>query len=198
MIADSIQTALGPELTEAVQLALQQHSPTGKPLELVAGNDGSYVPAEKYRSLKKQAGQSEALLSVAAAALKELGGSGSSDTLEQDLRQLAETMQQLQSSKNEETQRFIKTAALRQELMSRVHDPADLLPYFELEELELLQDGRLKPGWDKPLSALQQAKPYLFLAAESPAAVPQLTGARPAQPPAQRKSEEKQAGPTIF
>ena len=48
MIAEGSKTALGADLAGQVEAALKGKGKDGKDMDLVVGNDGSYVPADKY------------------------------------------------------------------------------------------------------------------------------------------------------
>ena len=49
MIIEGIKNLLGEDLTKQVETALKGKGKDGKDVDLVIGNDGSFVPAEKYR-----------------------------------------------------------------------------------------------------------------------------------------------------
>ena len=48
MIIEGIKTNLGDELSAQVEAALKGKGKDGKDVDLVIGNDGSFVPADKY------------------------------------------------------------------------------------------------------------------------------------------------------
>ena len=48
MIIEGIKNLLGEDLTKQVETALKGKGKDGKDVDLVIGNDGSFVPAEKY------------------------------------------------------------------------------------------------------------------------------------------------------
>lgn len=48
MITESIKTLLGADLTRQVEEALKGKGKDGKDVDLVVGNDGSFVPADKF------------------------------------------------------------------------------------------------------------------------------------------------------
>ena len=50
MITEGIRTALGEELAKQVEEALKGKGKDGKDLDLVVGNDGSYVPVDKFNT----------------------------------------------------------------------------------------------------------------------------------------------------
>lgn len=53
MILETIKNLLGEELTKQVETALKGKGKDGKDVDLVIGNDGSYVPATKFDEEKK-------------------------------------------------------------------------------------------------------------------------------------------------
>ena len=59
MIHESIKKLLGEDLTKQVEEALKGKGKDGKDVDLVIGNDGSYVPADKYEALKSQSASAE-------------------------------------------------------------------------------------------------------------------------------------------
>ena len=67
MISESIKTLLGDELTAQVETALQGKGKDGKDVDLVVGNDGTFVPADKYDGEKRRATSAENALKKAAA-----------------------------------------------------------------------------------------------------------------------------------
>lgn len=76
MITEGIRTALGEELAKQVEEALKGKGKDGKDLDLVVGNDGSYVPADKFNTATSGKSTAEAALKAAAEALKGIGGTG--------------------------------------------------------------------------------------------------------------------------
>ena len=48
MIIEGIKSLLGDELSAQVEAALKGKGKDGKDVDLVIGNDGSFVPADKY------------------------------------------------------------------------------------------------------------------------------------------------------
>ena len=50
MISESIKTLLDDELTAQVENVLKGKGKDGKDVDLVVGNDGTFVPADKYES----------------------------------------------------------------------------------------------------------------------------------------------------
>ena len=54
MITDNIKALLGDELAQQVETALKGKGKNGTDLDLVAGNDGSYIPTDAYTQLEGQ------------------------------------------------------------------------------------------------------------------------------------------------
>ena len=48
MITESVKTILGADLSSQVEAALKGKGKDGKDVDLVVGNDGTFVPADKY------------------------------------------------------------------------------------------------------------------------------------------------------
>ena len=62
MIIEGIKNLLGEDLTKQVETALKGKGKDGKDVDLVIGNDGSFVPAEKYNGANS--GKTSAEVSV--------------------------------------------------------------------------------------------------------------------------------------
>ena len=73
---EKIKELLGEELAGQVEAALKGKGKDGRDIDLVIGNDGSYVPAEKVETERQARTSAETALKNAAAALKGVGGSG--------------------------------------------------------------------------------------------------------------------------
>lgn len=98
MIFESIKTLLGDELTAQVETALKGKGKDGKDVDLVVGNDGTFVPADKYEGEKRRATSAENALKKAAEAVKDLGGSGDPTKLEEDAGKAKTTIETLKTS----------------------------------------------------------------------------------------------------
>mgnify|MGYP002796962192 FL=1 len=181
MIIESVKPLLGEELSAQVAEALKGKGKDGKDVDLVVGNDGSYVPAEKYDGEKRRAASAETALRAAADAVKELGGSGDPAKLADDAKAAKSTIDTLKTDHRKELARIQKDTAVRMALAGRVHDPADVLGLLDLEKIQIGEDGGLKTDLEGLLKPIQEAKPYLFKPDQEPAQPP-LKGAQPAQP----------------
>ena len=78
---EKIKELLGEELAGQVEAALKGKGKDGRDIDLVIGNDGSYVPAEKVETERQARTSAETALKNAAAALKGVGGSGDPATM---------------------------------------------------------------------------------------------------------------------
>ena len=104
MIIDGIKTLLGEELTANVEAALKGKGKDGKDIELVIGNDGSYVPAEKYNGANSGKTSAENALNAAAEALKEIGGSGDPAKIAEDVKTAQTKLEDLRHNMKAEIQ----------------------------------------------------------------------------------------------
>ena len=84
MIIEGIKNLLGEDLTKQVETALKGKGKDGKDVDLVIGNDGSFVPAEKYNGANSGKTSAENALKAAAEALKAIGGSGDPAKIAED------------------------------------------------------------------------------------------------------------------
>lgn len=180
MIIESIKTLLGEELSAQVEEALKGKGKDGKDLDLVVGNDGSYVPAEKYDGEKRRAASAETALKSAADALKNLGGSGDPAKLAEDVATAKGTIETLKTDHKKEIAKIQKDTAVRMALTGQVHDPADVLGLLDLEKIQVGEDGALKTDLAGLLKPIRENKPYLFKPQEPQQ--PPLKGAQPAPP----------------
>lgn len=179
MIAESIKTLLGKDLTAQLETALKGKGKEGRDVDLVCGNDGTFVPADKYDGEKRRAGAAEHALKAAAEAVKALGGSGDPAKLEEDAAQAAAALETLNSHHEQELADLRRDTALRMALSGLVHDPADVMRLLDNTEIEVGEDGSLKTDLAPLLRPIQESKPYLFQKPK-PADQPPLKGANPA------------------
>ena len=92
MITESIRILLGEELAQRVEEAIKGKGKDGKDIDLVVGNDGSFVPAEKYNGANSGKTSAENALKAAAEALKAIGGSGDPAKIGDDVKAAQETI----------------------------------------------------------------------------------------------------------
>lgn len=194
MIHESIKKLLGEDLTKQVEEALKGKGKDGKDVDLVIGNDGSYVPADKYEALKSQSASAEKALKAAADALKTIGGSGDPAKIADDVKVAQDTIKNLQDNHAAEIKKIQKNTALRLALSGQAHDPADIISLLDLEKIEVDESGNLKSDLESLIKPIKETKPYLFRAQEQN---PEIKGAKPAEPGATPKIDS-QGGPVIF
>lgn len=194
MIHESIKKLLGEDLTKQVEEALKGKGKDGKDVDLVIGNDGSYVPADKYEALKSQSASAEKALKAAADALKTIGGSGDPAKIADDVKAAQDTIKNLQDNHAAEIKKIQKNTALRLALAGQAHDPADIISLLDLEKIEVDESGNLKSDLESLIKPIKETKPYLFREQEQ---APEIKGAKPAEPGATPKIDS-QGGPVIF
>jgi len=184
MIAESIKKLLGEELTQKVEEALKGKGKDGKDIDIVVGNDGSYVPAVKHDEVKGQASSAEAALKAAAEALKAIGGSGDPTKIATDVETAKTTIADLQTKHKNEMAKIQKTTALKLALSDSVYDPEDIISRLELDKIEVDDNGSLKTKVDDLIKPIKESKPYLFKETPKPheTAPPTIKGAIPAEP----------------
>ena len=141
MITEGIRTALGEELANQVEEALKGKGKDGKDLDLVVGNDGSYVPVDKFNTATSGKSTAEAALKAAAEALKEIGGTGDPAKIADDVLAAQQKMTNLQETYDADIARISKDAALRTALTGKVYDPADIIGLLDLAKVELDDSG---------------------------------------------------------
>lgn len=182
MITESIKTLLGEELTKQVEMALSGKGKDGKDVDLVVGNDGSFVPADKYEGEKRRATSAESALKSAADAVKSLGGSGDPSKLGDDVTAVKGTLDTLKGEHKKEIAKIQKDTALRMALSGLVHDPSDVMGLLDTAKIEVGEDGSLKTDLTEFIKPIQERKPYLFKEHKKKPEQQPLKGAQPAQP----------------
>lgn len=181
MISESIKALLGEELAAQVDAALKGKGKDGKDVDAVVGNDGSFVPADKYDGEKRRSAAAESALKAAAEAVKALGGSGDPAKLAEDVATAQSTLETLKTTHKKEIAGIRRDTALRMALSGLAHDPADVMGLLDSTKIEVGEDGGLKTDLEELLKPIREAKPYLFKETKAPAQPP-LKGAEPAPP----------------
>lgn len=194
MIHESIKALLGEDLASKVEAALKGKGKDGKDVDLVVGNDGTFVPADKYDAVKTQSASAEKALKAAADALKAIGGSGDPAKIAEDVKTAQTTINTLQTNHTSEIKKIQKNTALKLALAGQVHDPADIISLLDLEKIDVDDSGNLKTDLDSLLKPIKETKSYLFKAQDQN---PDIKGAKPAEPGAPPKTNT-QGGPVIF
>lgn len=194
MIHESIKAILGEDLANQVETALKGKGKDGKDVDLVVGNDGTFVPADKFDAVKTQSTSAEKALKAAADALKAIGGSGDPAKIADDVKTAQETISTLQTNHTTEIKKIQKNTALKMALAGQAHDPADIISLLDLDKIDVDDSGTLKTDLDGFLKPIKESKAYLF---KAPDQNPDIKGAKPAEPgnpPAKAAPE----GPVIF
>ena len=197
MITESIKTILGEDLANQVETALKGKGKDGKDLDLVVGNDGTFVPAEKFEQVKGQSASAEKALKAAADALKTVGGSGDPAKIADDVKTAQDTIATLQTNHQKEIAKIQKNTALRMALADKTHDPADIISLLDLEKIEVDDNGALKTDLNGLLKPYQESKPYLFKSQE-PGKDPDIKGAKPADPGARQEPAAQTGSPVVI
>lgn len=197
MINEGIKTLLGEDLTKQVEEKLKGKGKDGKDVDLVIGNDGSFVPAEKYNGANSGKTSAENALKAAAEALKAIGGSGDPAKIADDVKNAQTTISNLQTTHDAEIKKINKNAALRMALNGKVHDPSDIIGLLDLEKIEVSDDGSLKTDLEAMLKPIKESKAYLFKEESKPGA-PDIKGAKPAEPGTPGQPALKTDGPVVI
>lgn len=196
MITESIKTILGEDLANQVETALKGKGKEGKDVDLVVGNDGSFVPAEKYNGANGGKASAENALKAAAEALKAIGGSGDPAKIAEDVKTAQTTIEDLRTNHQKEITKIQKNTALRMALADKAHDPSDIISLLDLDKIEVDDAGALKTDLDGLLKPYKESKPYLFKSQEPEN--PGIKGAKPADPGAKQDPPVKVDGPVVI
>ena len=196
MITENVRTILGPDLAGQVEAALKGKGKDGKDVDLVVGNDGSFVPADKFTGATSGRTSAENALKAAAEALKAIGGSGDPAKIADDVKTAQSTIATLNANHQKEIARIQKNTALRLALNDKAHDPADIISLLDLDKIEVDAAGTLKTDLDGLLKPLKESKAYLFKSQDP--ANPDIKGAKPADPGARQEPAAKVDGPVVI
>lgn len=181
---EKIKELLGEELAGQVEAALKGKGKDGRDIDLVIGNDGSYVPAEKLETERQARTSAETALKNAAAALKGVGGSGDPAKIADDVAAAQQKLTDLESGYKKELAGIKRTAAVKLGLAGKVHDPEDIIPLLEMDKIELDDAGNLKAPIDELVKSIKEQKPYLFVEDKptGTGGTPTIKGTKPADP----------------
>ena len=196
MITESVKIILGADLSNQVEAALKGKGKDGKDVDLVVGNDGTFVPADKYNGANSGKTSAENTLKAAAEALKAIGGSGDPAKIADDVKTAQTTLETLRTNHQKEITRIQKNTALRMALANQAHDPADIISLLDLDKIEVDAAGALKTDLDGLLKPLKESKAYLFKSQDP--ANPDIKGAKPADPGARQEPAAKVDGPVVI
>lgn len=197
MIIEGIKSLLGDELSAQVEAALKGKGKDGKDVDLVIGNDGSFVPADKYNGANSGKTSAENALKAAAEALKAIGGTGDPAKIADDVKNAKTTIANLQATHDAEIKKISKNAALRMALNGKVHDPSDIIGLLDLDKIDVDDTGSLKTDLEGLLKPIKETKAYLFKEESKPVA-PDIKGAKPAEPGAPGAQAAKVDGPVVL
>ena len=181
---EKIKELLGEELAGQVEAALKGKGKDGRDIDLVIGNDGSYVPAEKLETERQARTSAETALKNAAAALKGVGGSGDPAKIADDVAAAQQKLTDLESGYKKELAGIKRTAAVKLGLAGKVHDPEDIIKLLEMDKIELDDAGNLKAPIDEVVKSIKEQKPYLFVEDKptGTGGTPTIKGTKPADP----------------
>ena len=181
---EKIKELLGEELAGQVEAALKGKGKDGRDIDLVIGNDGSYVPAEKLETERQARTSAETALKNAAAALKGVGGSGDPAKIADDVAAAQQKLTDLESGYKKELSGIKRTAAVKLGLAGKVHDPEDIIKLLEMDKIELDDAGNLKAPIDELVKSIKEQKPYLFVEDKptGTGGTPTIKGTKPADP----------------
>ena len=196
MITESVKTILGADLSNQVEAALKGKGKDGKDVDLVVGNDGTFVPADKYNGANSGKTSAENALKAAAEALKAIGGSGDPAKIADDVKTAQTTLETLRTNHQKEITKIQKNTALRMALADKAHDPADIISLLDLDKIEVDDAGALKTDLESLLKPLKESKAYLFKSQDP--ANPDIKGAKPADPGARQEPAAKVDGPVVI
>ena len=197
MIIEGIKSLLGDELSAQVEAALKGKGKDGKDVDLVIGNDGSFVPADKYNGANSGKTSAENALKAAAEALKAIGGTGDPAKIADDVKNAQTTIANLQATHDAEIKKISKNAALRMALNGKVHDPSDIIGLLDLDKIDVDDTGNPKTDLEPPLKPIKESKSYLFTEPAKPGA-PDIKGAKPAEPGAPGAPAARVDGPVVL
>lgn len=183
MITESIKALLGEDLSKQVEDALKGKGKEGKDIDIVVGNDGSFVPADKYDAEKKGKASAETALKSAAEALKAVGGSGDPTKIADDVKAAQSQIDSLSKSHKAELVKIQRDAAIKTALNGKVHDVNDITSLLDMEKIELDEHGGLKTDLDALINPFRESKPYLFVEQKKDESQPPaINGAKPGEP----------------
>lgn len=197
MITENVKTILGADLATQVETALKGKGKDGKDVDLVVGNDGTFVPSEKFNGANSGKTSAENALKAAAEALKAIGGSGDPAKIADDVKTAQTTIETLRTNHQKEITQIQKNTALRMALSDKAHDPADIISLLDLDKIDVDESGALKTDLDGLLKPFKESKPYLFKTQE-PEKKPDIKGAKPAEPGARQEPAAKVEGPVVI
>ena len=162
MLAENLKNLLGEELSKQVEEAVKAKGKDGKDLDIVVGNDGSYVPAEKYDTEKQKSIKSEEVVKQITTALKGLGGSGDSENIMEDIKTAQQSIEDLKNNHKKELEELSKHSALKMALTNKAHDAEDIISMLDMDTIKVDNNGNLINSIDDLIKPIKEKKSYLF------------------------------------
>ncbi len=193
MIIESIKKLLGDELAKQVEAALKSKGSDGKDVDLVAGNDGTYVPKAKFDEINEKHKAADQLAKDTQKTLDGLKDAGDPVKLKADLEAAQKAAKEAADKHKADMAEKDLNFAIRSSITD-AHDPALVAGLVDKTKLKLLDDGKVA-GLDDVLKGLRTEKPFLFKPAGDDE--PSLDGARPAPAGGDDKGGNKQPA-TLF
>ena len=176
MIIESIKKLLGEDLAAKVEEALKGKGEGGKDVDVVAGNDGSYVPKPKFDKLNEDYKAADQLAKDTKKQLDGLKDAGDPVKLKADL-EAAQTAAKEAADKHKADMAEKELSFAIRTAIADAHDPALVAGLVDKSKLKLLDEGKVA-GLDEQLKAIKEGKPFLFKAPDGQQQ--QLDGAKPA------------------
>lgn len=184
MIDEKIKALLGEELVEKVSTALTGKGKDGKDINLVVGNDGSFVPADKYELLKQEKQLADQTAESVRSQLE--GLKADSETIEQmkaDLTTAQQAVTKLQEDHTKEISKIKKGASVKLKVVDSAFDPEDVISLIDLDRVILSESGEIIGGLDEQLTEIKTKKPHWFKQAKTGGHEPQVGDPAPSVNP---------------
>lgn len=197
MIIESIKKLLGDDLAQKVEEALKGKGESGKDVDLVAGNDGSYVPKAKFDEINEKHKAADQLAKDTKKQLDDLQAAGDPAKLKADLEAAQKAAKEAADKHKADMAQKDLDFAIRAAITD-AHDPALVAGLVDRSKLKLLDDGKVV-GLDEAVKVLKAEKAFLFKPADGQQQQnqqQQLDGAKPAQSGQQQQNNQQPA--TLF
>ena len=161
---EKIKAALG-ELAEQVETVIKEAG-----IELVIGNDGSYVPALKHDAMKTQLGEAQTQVQTLTDQLNTLSQSTEDvDKIKADAQSAVQAAEQAKADAEAKAQKTIleiqSKSALQTQLLAAGADPENvdlLMNEFDIEKINLTEDNKVI-GFDDILKPVKEKRAALFV-----------------------------------
>jgi hypothetical protein len=182
MLAARIKELLGEELAKQVEEKLKGQGKDGKDIDAVIGNDGSYVPSDKYDTLKSEKAAADKLAADTANQLKPLKDAGDPEKLKADLAAAQAKLIDLEKGHAAEVAKNRKSNLVTLKVITEAYDPADVVSALDLDKIVLNDIGEITGGLDDQLKDVKARKPHWVKAAEDgpTSGIPPNQGDKPA------------------